>query len=436
MKDENSEYKIGLTEDVSEREKDYSNYNKSGQFVHMRYCINSKLSEDLLHHVLDKYRTLANREWFRFPSQEFAIMAINNIIHIMDCGGDLKNVDSFIPDLNSKLNITFRESDGPKPEQSFEELSNDNYNAPTLVEKTEKKIEEPYRPASIIKREHSAQPLNQLTGALENKKCSESVQYSISSEDTKEEDTLESENYVDTQAPQDNPKDFGKFVQEFCEVGDDFMDSKSRLRDAYCIWSKTDNIDNKKELENYLKEHFRSGVGIFPGESARKTVFRGLRTKPLTFCPSSKNLDYEKFVLEECKVDYECRISFTEFYNYFIEWKRKSEATYMITLKMKQDLKSFLLSNFLAGRIIDNLEDSKKFSRGVFGIGHGKNGYGIHEPIRHKNRVDVFDSKTGEKLQSFESCILASQAFGIPHWTLGRYIRTEEIIDGKLFKYC
>jgi hypothetical protein len=326
----------------------------------------------------------------------------------MDCGGDLQNVEKFITDLNARLNYNFVASDTfEKKEDTFEEINRD-YNAPTIVEKTLEKKEEPYVPASIID--------------------------SIPLEKTKNQKThLSSQIELER-----NPKDFGKFVQDFCEVGEDFMDSKTKLKDAYCIWSKTDDLTNKKDLEKYLKTNFRSGVGIFPGESCRKNVFRGIKTKPLKFTPSSKNLDYEKFVLAECKVDYDCRISFTDFYNYFIEWKRISDPTYTISLKIKQDLKTFLVSNFLPGRIIDKQDekDTKKFSHGVFGIGHEKNNFGFREAFRNKNSIEVCDSKTGDVLKKFDSCILAAQFYGIPYWTIGRYIRNEEVFQEKIFKYC
>lgn len=100
---DNDDYKIGKSEKgVAERERAYSNMSPNGEIIYFQNCLNCNLTEKVLHHTLDKYRTIRNREWFNF-SEELAIKTIKSIIYIMDF--QMETVDEFFPKLYTMLEI-------------------------------------------------------------------------------------------------------------------------------------------------------------------------------------------------------------------------------------------------------------------------------------------------------------------------------------------
>ncbi len=57
-------YKIGRTENITQRESDFLCSNPDGKMMFEMPCIDSSLIEKSVHHILDKYRIISNREWF------------------------------------------------------------------------------------------------------------------------------------------------------------------------------------------------------------------------------------------------------------------------------------------------------------------------------------------------------------------------------------
>ena len=97
------ELKIGKSEKgIAEREISYSNMNKTGSIVYFQNCLNCNLTEKILHHILDKYRIIRNREWFNF-TEELVIQTIKSVIYIMD--SQMENIEEFIPKLYNLCSI-------------------------------------------------------------------------------------------------------------------------------------------------------------------------------------------------------------------------------------------------------------------------------------------------------------------------------------------
>jgi len=69
IKDADSLIKIGKTKDISQREKDYSSFSKSGGIIYYKEVLNCSLAEKMCHHILDKYRVDRNQEWFNTNEQ-------------------------------------------------------------------------------------------------------------------------------------------------------------------------------------------------------------------------------------------------------------------------------------------------------------------------------------------------------------------------------
>jgi prophage antirepressor-like protein len=251
------------------------------------------------------------------------------------------------------------------------------------------------------------------------------------SENNTEEETMDFSNFT-TRQIQLNPRDFDKFINECCELGDNLFTVKCELRNAHKIWSNCSLKDVIKDFDEYIKK-FESGVKFI--NNSRRGVFRGLKLKKLEYTPTTQNLDYEKFISEKCSVHYDNRISYADFYSLFENYKKETNPEYKLSTKKKEEIKKYLNYKFINGRVYISTEEKSGGLHGVYGLGHISNNFGLKIVKRNKMAVGVYKAETNELLQTFESTILASEELKIPFSSLGNYIRTNKIIDNKIFKF-
>lgn len=230
-----------------------------------------------------------------------------------------------------------------------------------------------------------------------------------------------------------NPRDFDKFVRDCCDVGEDLFTPKGDLRNAYRIWSNCTMKDVVKDFDTYLNTTFKSGAQFI--DNSRRNVFRGVKLNDLQFAPSVQNLDYEKFITERCSVHYDNRISYTDFYSLFEEYKHETNPEYKVTKNRQKEIKKYLTHKFIEGRVYISTQEKSGGLFGVYGLGHISNNFGLKEVIRKTMKVGVYDSTTNELIESFDSTLFASHSLKIPFSTLGNHIRLGKIIDNKIFKF-
>ena len=230
-----------------------------------------------------------------------------------------------------------------------------------------------------------------------------------------------------------NPRDFDKFVRDCCDVGEDLFTPKGDLRNAYRIWSNCTMKDVVKDFDTYLNTTFKSGAQFI--DNSRRNVFRGVKLNDLQFAPSVQNLDYEKFITERCSVHYDNRISYTDFYSLFEEYKHETNPEYKVTKNRQKEIKKYLTHKFIEGRVYISTQEKSGGLFGVYGLGHISNNFGLKEVIRKTMKVGVYNSTTDELLESFDSTLFASHKLQIPFSTLSGHIRLGKIIDNKIFKF-
>ena len=102
LENEDSILKIGKTKNIVDRERFYSNINKSGGIVYYKKCIDSGLIEKLCHHMLDKFRENKMQEWFSIDL-ELAKKTIDTVIYFVD--ENINNMESFIPQISESFKI-------------------------------------------------------------------------------------------------------------------------------------------------------------------------------------------------------------------------------------------------------------------------------------------------------------------------------------------
>ena len=102
LENEDSILKIGKTKNLVDRERFYSNTNKSGGIVYYKKCIDSGLIEKLCHHMLDKFRENKMQEWFSVDL-ELAKKTIDTVIYFVD--ENTNNMEKFILEMSESLKI-------------------------------------------------------------------------------------------------------------------------------------------------------------------------------------------------------------------------------------------------------------------------------------------------------------------------------------------
>jgi len=351
--------KIGKSEKgIAEREKYYSDMSKTGEILYFQNCLNCNLTEKVLHHMLDKYRIIRNREWFNF-TEELAIQTIKSIIYIMD--SQMEIIDEFIPKLHNILEIP-------------------------IENKVENKVEIKIEVDDKIK----------------------------------------------------NPLNFDLFIEECCEITEGINTPKTYIKDAHRIWSKNSTKETISALDIYLNNKFKSTT-IIDENGICRNVFKDVKLKLLIYTVSNKNLDYEQFItnqisIGEIKVDWKARITYLDFFNYFIEWKQKYEPHYKLKHSYKKEIQGYLEQIFAGGRVYESGGTKTKHLSGIWGVGAKKTNFGLKNPDRTNKKVGQYTIEN-VLIKQWDSLSIASRDLNIRIATLSNYARFKTIKNGIYYKY-
>lgn len=242
-------------------------------------------------------------------------------------------------------------------------------------------------------------------------------------------------NVQQTNTNQIRPDDFSGFLENCCEIGDQFFTAKEELTKAFRIYTKnTIEKSIKEKLNTFLKDKFKSGVEFY--DNIRRNVWRGFKLKPLTFSVNdpSNITDYERFILDKCQINYLNRISYTDFFDAFINYKKIENIEYTLSYKYKIEIQNYLTDKFANGRVhLSKLRNAKHLF-GVLGLSL-KSESGLKESKRTCKKVSKCNLDTEQSLQIWESLTIASKETGIPRSTLSNIIKFKMIKENCLFKY-
>lgn len=352
--------KIGKSEKgIADREKYYSDMSKTGEIVYFQNCLNCNLTEKVLHHILDKYRIIRNREWFNF-TEELAIQTIKSVIYIMDSHMD--KVDEFIPKLYNILDI------------------------PIPIENETRKVEKIIEKNKQIK----------------------------------------------------NPMNFDLFIEECCEIVEGMNTAKTYIKDAHRVWSKNSTKETISALNIYLNNKFKSTT-ILDKNGVRRNMYKNVKLKPLIYTVSEKNLDYEQFIIdqmvkENIKIDWKSRISYVDFFNYFVEWKSIHEPHYKLKYFYKKEIQKYLEEKFAGGRVYVSTDAKALHLFGIHGLGHISSKFGYKEPARTNKIISQY-TLDNILIKQWDSLSIASRELDIRISTLSNNARFQTIINEIYYKY-
>ena len=396
-----SRFKVGKSKNIAQRELDYSNMSKCGEIVYIKYCLNCDLTEKAIHHMLDRYRIIRNQEWF-IVKKELAIDVINKAVECLDgktndpstipkddkISDDIMVVDTIIQDVPDILNST-------TPSAHVDEnilintieIMDIKENILPLLSTT---------PSELPAPSSTSTPLNPIL-------------------------------FTDG-------RNFDKFVADCCDVGEQLVSHKSKLRQAHRVWCKghvTPEI--VKEFSNYLATRFKSGV-VFEND-VKHNCFRGVSIRPLTVIVGDKT-DYQQFISQKCRIDYSYRISFTDFFTYFIDWKHETQPDFVLTTAYRLEIKTFLETVFAGGRVFESGTTKSSFLFGIWGLGVESNNFGMkRDPIRQSKKLSQYDATTQEKLKTWDSMSIASRELNIALSTLSYAVRFPRRVGDHFYRF-
>jgi len=394
--------KIGQTKNLAKREAGYNTYNQSGDIVYAKRCHNSDLLEKVVHQILDKFRVHPKREWFditldiAITTIEAAQIFLDGFIPYADALTKCKLVER----LNNALNIA--------KEESTESPSVQIQAEPT-----------PYK--------------NMYTQITEK----ETEQKEISR-------VLAQHNINNYGKRANNPNDFDNFIQECCELHDDYFCLKAELYGCHKLWSRCAEKTTRDSLYEYCTNRFKSGKRYFPDFNAYLAVYYGVRPHDFKFTydnPESPNV-IEKFITERCKVGYFHRSCFNAFFKEYEDWYKSHAPDFTVTLAEKRKLQEYLARKFFPSHVYLSTKcvdyDSGGSNRhGVWGItiNSDNTGVGVKLSDKLRKRVCQVNVETNTIVNVFESVQDAGVAVGIGAPSMSSLIRFQKARSGFVYKF-
>ena len=301
-------YKIGRTKNCNDREYTHKTATFDGEIVHQVMCSNSSVLERVCHFILDKYRLAIRREWFSCDLNTLT-NAVEYAKLILDSNIDFENGD-----LLSKT-------------KSFLETIKQNTN--TSNNKNTKQD-------NIL--------FNNKENQNNNDNINENIHTNID-ENKVSFTELNIKDYVN------NPNDFDKFINDCCEINQDYSISYMELKNQYKIWSKSANHKQLKMMIEYLKKHFRSTMKkTNPLVSTSKLTyfFNGIKIKDelYNFDISTKHKIIEKYLYDNCQRSPGYRVTINEM---FIDFEQycKNKYNFDVSYYHKEKIKAYFDTMFI-----------------------------------------------------------------------------------------
>jgi phage anti-repressor protein len=328
-----------------------------GEMFFIRKCFNCDLAEKVLHHILDKFRIEKNKEWFEI-SDELCI-------YIIDIACDF--LDNFINDID-KLPSTSLKDIINKISTSFNQKAETNE-------------------GKVVKIKDSTTILNK---------------------EIKKELVLKE-------------FDYDSFINESCELNENYNCIPDDLLGAYKIWSRQNVDTNKKNLLfNYIKTKFK--VKKIYTESYKSTIGCFIGIKPKTLDYNIQNNLLNEFLISQCDIGYIYKITEKQLLDSYSLWLKRDISTDELI-----NIKAELNKNFYFGNV--NISKEKK-KYGYVGIKLKSEKETLH-CLRNKNtkKINKINVTTKQIEQVFISIGETAHVLNIDYRTVMYYIKQKKIFD-------
>lgn len=343
----------------------YYTQNQTGDIFYIKKCHNCDLGEKVIHHMLDKHRLENNKEWFDI-SDELAIYIIDIVCDFLD---NFINYSEKLPISNIKEYI-YSSYKIIKPDDTQDH-------------------EQDYKNEEINN--------NSLLNKIVNITCNE-----------------------------DKIK---KFIQEFCEIGDNHSCLSYELFGAYRIWSRGLTNKDRSQFSKFIKKHYKSKRKYYKEYESSLLTYFGIKPKELNLNQENKNIlpKYEEFVLNECKYNYNYRMGYTNFVEEYKKWVLKKYPDYSFSKQEIYNMESYLNRHFLKEKI------NMPGYRNVLGI------WGLQLKCENTIRVGInptfrkeivkVDYETRKIIEEYKSLSIASNILTLEEDNIRNIIRDKRVVN-------
>jgi hypothetical protein len=223
-----------------------------------------------------------------------------------------------------------------------------------------------------------------------------------------------------------------KFIEEFCELGDNYSVLSYELYGAYRIWSKGMTNVDRSRFAQFMRKNYKSKRKYYKeyNESSLLT-YHGIKPKDLILVQEDKSIlpKYEEFILSECKYNYNYRIGYTNFIDTYLEWCSKKYPGYTMSKQEQFNMNSYINRHFLKDKI--NMPGYRNVN-GIWGF-QLKSENTIQLGINPTKRREIIkiEYKTRKITEEFKSVIIASNKLKLNASTIRNYIRDKRVINNE-----
>jgi phage anti-repressor protein len=384
-KESENKYKIGESSDISQREDQHRVSNTQNCVVYTKRCCNCKLLEKVVHHILDQYRDLGHREWFTV-SFEIAKASLDSAHLFLDGLVDRCDVldDSFTENLRNIMD---------------------------------------YLPESKVTK-------NIIEAELEPEPETEP--------DPKQEPEINIDNI-------ENPLNFDKFINEYCEKGDTFTIYSVEIFGAHRFWSRCTTKTVHNALYKYLCENYKKVKVFDSNTNAKLASYKGLKLKEIyktpkiTFSDPKNDLDY--FIENMCEINYVTRVATQKIYKAFESWKQNDKLSlsftdpdYTLNLSEKKRIDTSFKQRFVPALVFTG----EKGQHGFFFVNlkESPTEIGFKLAAKLKKKVYKIDIITKQIVETFESLTAAAASIHRVPSTLSEDIKYKKPRDNFIYQYA
>jgi len=238
------------------------------------------------------------------------------------------------------------------------------------------------------------------------------------------------------QSKKQEKSDIQQFIDECCEIGENYICIKKEIPAFYKIWAKTNNKDKLNEINKYFDSKFKQGKHFFENyDNSTLAVYNGIQLKEIKI---EQTNEYDKFLIDCCKFGPLHRIDTRTLVENYKTYKKQP-----VSLNEISELKNYLSNHQYIFNSYVAL--NTHHIDGFWGIQLKDNNinYGIKVSKNRRKNVICINENEKEDVLQFESLTLASNYFkvGIAEITLdiklnrlrnGYKITSKDIIPEKV----
>ena len=225
--------------------------------------------------------------------------------------------------------------------------------------------------------------------------------------------------------------DFDKFVNEYCELGENYECDTYDLTGAYRLWANGIAKEYKLKFREYVQKNYKSYRKYYTDSKTERLTYKGIRPK-LFILEKEIGSKYEEFVLSECELGYNYKCIMGDFISAFNSWVLKKYPNYIVNNKQ---LDAYVNRHFIKDKMA--IPSLKKNLIGIWGVRlKGIDLFKYRTNDKMKKRVVKVDIENNNIITEYDSMLEASKSIKLNGCTMVYYIKNQKIIDNKyIFQY-